>query len=129
MKTRSLRSTFLLSLLMGLLLLQNQAFAHSALTASVPVDGQTLSAPAMLQLEFNGEVSLLALSIVGKDGEVDIGFTPSADPAATHELALPALTDGRYVVDWTIIGADGHRISKSFSFTVDAAAAASDSAG
>lgn len=128
MKNRYLRSPFLLSLLVGLLL-QSQAFAHTALTRSGPADGQTLGAPSTLQLEFNGPASLLALSVIGNDGEVDIGFTPSADPSTTHELALPALPDGRYVVDWTIIGADGHRISKSFSFTVDAAAAAGDSAG
>lgn len=124
MTTRLLRSSFLFSLLTALLFLQNAAFAHNALTGSVPGDGQTVSAPPAVRLEFNGAVSLLRLSLIGADGEVDIGFAPRADAAALHEVALPALAEGRYVVDWTVLGADGHRISKSFSFTVDATAPA-----
>jgi methionine-rich copper-binding protein CopC len=115
--------------LLAALLLHSPAFAHTALSNSVPADGQTLNAAPVLHLEFNGTVSLLRLEVRGKDGEVDIGFTPGASTAAVHEVTLPALPDGRYVVDWTIIGADGHRISKSFSFTLDAAAAAAGSGG
>lgn len=128
MTTRFVRPSFVLTLLMALLFLQlflqNPAFAHNALTGSVPGDGETLSAAPVLRLEFNGAVSLLRLSVTGAGGEVDIGFTPRADAAALHEVALPALAEGRYVVDWTVLGADGHRISQTFSFTVDAMAPA-----
>jgi methionine-rich copper-binding protein CopC len=119
MTIRSLRSTLMTIVCMALLTLQLPAFAHTALTSSLPADEQTVSAPAVLKLDFSGAVSLLVLSVTGKDGAVDIAFTPSAEAAAQHEVALPTLAPGRYVVDWTILGADGHKVSKSFSFTVE----------
>ncbi len=122
MTIRSLRPTLLMSIFAVLLIVHNTAFAHSALTSSLPGDGQRVATPPGLILNFNGPVSLLKLSIVGKDGKVAIDFTPSSDSSERHEVALPALSDGNYTVDWTILGADGHTVNKTFIFTVDATA-------
>jgi methionine-rich copper-binding protein CopC len=117
--TTRLRSTLMTIVCMALLTMQLPAFAHTALTSSLPADGQTVSAPTVLKLEFSGAVSLLVLSVTGANGAVDIDFTPGAASAAQHEVALPMLATGAYLVKWTIIGADGHKVSKSFSFSVE----------
>jgi methionine-rich copper-binding protein CopC len=130
MKTPTLRSALsLLPLLAALLFTHNTALAHSALASSLPGDGQTVAAPAALLLDFNGPVSLLKLSVSGSDGEVATGFSAKAEAAAQFEIALPSLADGLYSVDWSILGADGHTVSKSFNFVVDATAAAASSSG
>jgi methionine-rich copper-binding protein CopC len=119
MKAYSLRCAFAFTALLAMLTLQFPAFAHTALSASQPADGETVSAPAALTLDFAAPVSLLVLSVTGNTGEVDIGFAPRAEASPQHKIALPTLAAGRYTVDWTIVGADGHKISKSFSFTVE----------
>jgi len=129
MKTLTLRSTLLLTLLAALLSMQNSAFAHSALAGSLPGDGQTVAAPPALLLHFDGPVSLLKLTVVGTAGEVATGFKAMAEAAPQFEIALPALADGFYTVDWSILGADGHTVSKNFSFVVDATAAAASMSG
>ena len=108
------------SLLLALCFAHGAAFAHTSLVSSVPAADASVSTPAALTLTFGGQVSLLRLTVVGPAGEVDIGFTARTEPLAQHEVKLPPLPAGRYVVDWTIVGEDGHSISKSFSFTVTA---------
>jgi methionine-rich copper-binding protein CopC len=39
-------------------------------------------------------------------------------------VATPSLTAGSYTVNWAVIGADGHTVTNSFSFSVDPAAVA-----
>jgi len=115
-------SRIMMPLFVALLCMHNAAYAHSALIASLPGEGQTMASPPSLMLHFDGPVSLMKLSIVGKDGEVATGFTAVAEPAEEFSLALPALADGSYTVAWSILGADGHTVSKSINFTVDASA-------
>lgn len=99
--------------------------AHSALTETFPADGATVNAaPEKLGLAFNEDVRLLRVSLSGEDsGAVETGFRPQASAAKQFSLALPALAEDSYTVEWTIMGSDSHRVEGNFSFTVDAAAA------
>lgn len=121
MLLRRLHPLLLKTALLLLCLLHEVAFAHTALVSSQPADGAQVAAPSVLVLEFSGPVSLLKLAVTSQAGAVDVGFKPRAEAAARHEVVLPALSAGHYEVDWTIVGADGHSISKRFSFTVAAA--------
>lgn len=119
---KSLKRMLLLPLLLlGSTLLQ----AHTALKEALPADGAVLNvAPTTLELGFSEEVQLLKVDVSAAGTAQDIGFKPSAAAARTFSLPLPALRPAAYTVNWTILGADGHRVEGTLGFTVDPAAAA-----
>jgi len=97
-----------------------QAHAHTHLKAAVPANGSTVAeAPKDLVLTFSGPVRLTALTISKPDGsdEQKISALP-ADNAASITVPAPKLVAGQYLVNWRIVGADGHVMSGKFSFTV-----------
>lgn len=100
------------------------ALAHSMLVSSSPSAGAEISAPEELELTFNEPVRLLRVTISDADGQpVEFGFSPNPEAAETLSYSLPPLAVGDYTVEWTLIGADGHRVSESFGFRVDPYAA------
>lgn len=98
--------------------------AHTQLTASNPTDGAVLpESPATIELTFSEDVQLLRLVIAGKNaGEVVTGFKPSAITQTLFSVSMPVLTQDTFTVSWAVLGKDGHRVEKSFSFTVDTSA-------
>jgi methionine-rich copper-binding protein CopC len=116
-----------LLLLPALLLGSALLYAHTALKEATPADGAVLNlAPTSLELSFTGEVQLLKLDLATAAGAAQAsGFKASAESASTYSIPLPALAPAAYEVNWTVLGADGHRVEGSFGFTVDPAAAAS----
>ncbi len=114
-----------LTLLQGLaaallmLVMHSAAFAHSAMSSSVPENGQTVATPEMLMLHFNGNVRLVRLTVTGDNGVVETGFVPDAAANMMFHVAMPPLVAGAYRVNWTVIGEDGHSVSEDFRFTVD----------
>ncbi len=108
---------------LGIVLLNPvSAFAHVALTESMPPADSTINtAPESLMLMFTEEVRLLKAAITAQDGkEIDIGFKPMAMAMKHFNVPLPALAEGVYQVNWTVMGDDGHRMDESFTFTIDA---------
>ena len=104
------------------------AFAHVALTDSMPkADSTVNAAPESLMLMFTEEVKLLKAAIAPEGGkEMDIGFKPMSMAMKHFNVALPSLSEGVYQVNWTVMGSDGHRMDESFSFTIDANAMSTD---
>lgn len=103
------------------------ALAHTALKTSTPADGAMVAiAPAKIDLQFSGAVRLIRIEISANGKALDTAFTPAADPIATYSIDTPDMVDGNYTVNWAAIGADGHTVTNSFSFTVDSSVAASD---
>ena len=100
------------------------AFAHVHLESSIPAAGSTVKAsPERLVLVFQEAVELKALS-VQKTGDK----APTAlqlPKAAAEQLAvpLPKLADGDYVVSYTYVGPDEHRMSSTLKFKVSASKA------
>jgi copper resistance protein C len=107
-----------------LLLASGLLRAHTHLEAAAPADGAVLqAAPATLDLTFGEDVQLLKLDVSNAAGTAqELGFTPAADAAKTFSIVLPALAPSAYTVNWTVLGADGHRVEGKFAFTVDPAA-------
>ncbi len=102
------------------LLLAGAAHAHPALTGSVPADGETISQPERLAVNFNQPVRLLRLDLVSAGEEaVDFGFSPVPEARDEFAYELPALSSGAYRVEWVAIGSDGHRVEESFGFIVE----------
>jgi copper resistance protein C len=98
--------------------------AHTELVASNPIAGAVLpESPATIELTFSEDVQLLRLVIADKNaGEVAIGFKPSAVSQPLFSVSMPVLTEDTFTVSWAVLGKDGHRVEKSFSFTVDTSA-------
>jgi methionine-rich copper-binding protein CopC len=117
---KTIRFLIVLAMLVGSL----TARAHSMLHASVPADGAQLpTAPAALELDFGSEVRLVALRVSGADGApVDVQPPSAGEPARRFTLPMPALSPQHYTVEWTVMGADTHRVSGKFGFEVGKAA-------
>lgn len=111
--------------LLGLMLLGPPAFAHAQLVSVTPADGAQVRAPVdMVTLEFNEPVEAAGLTVlvVGPAGEV-----PAAGDlqALGVDVTLPVQTielPGAYEVTWRIVSEDGHPLTGTTSFTVEAAA-------
>lgn len=103
-----------------LLLWSVGASAHTHLTASVPADNAMLmKAPETLSLSYSAEVILLSVEVTDSNGDnVAFGFKPVTAAASQFSWPLPALKPDTYVVDWTIVGKDGHKVQKQYSFMV-----------
>ncbi|EGN74800.1 uncharacterized protein, copper resistance protein CopC-like protein [Idiomarina sp. A28L] len=105
------------------LALTNIAFAHSAVVFSSPANNSQLSeAPDAIHLEFNEDVRLLALELSGMEqGDVVIDFQRDRQAKDVFHINLPDLADDIYTITWTLIGADGHRVSGDIVFTLSSA--------
>jgi copper transport protein len=103
--------------------------AHAMLMRSIPEANAALaSAPAQIELFFSEDIAakLNKINVIDSTGKqinpAAVGLDP-ADP--THLIApLPALSDGVYLVAWSVIDAtDGHETTGSFPFSVGKVAA------
>lgn len=97
------------------------ASAHVALVSSSPQAGANLeTAPTRVTLTFDGELDPTAsgFTVLDEDGaEVGTG-TVDLDVADRNVLdgEVTITQPGRYTVEWSILGIDGHEIGGSFSF-------------
>ena len=94
-----------------------QAYAHTSLASSMPKDNAMLmESPDNLDLNFADDVRLVDLKVKSKKGElVDVGFEPSMDANKNYSFSLPLLAVDTYVVSWTIMGDDGHKMKGQLS--------------
>jgi copper resistance protein C len=98
------------------------AVAHDELISSDPGDGDTLDeAPEELVLTFSGQIAEVGaqLQVTGEDGAEVV----DGDPEVRGTDLVQPLTDvgpGDYEVVWRVTSSDGHPISGSFAFTVEA---------
>jgi methionine-rich copper-binding protein CopC len=95
------------------------ALAHTHLKSAVPAEGSTVaSAPTEFVLTFSEATRLTALSIQ-KDGgaQQKISALPTAAAAQTR-IPAPKLDDGRYTLNWRVVGSDGHVVDGKIVFTV-----------
>ncbi|MCC2605331.1 copper resistance CopC family protein [Planctobacterium marinum] len=97
-------------------------FAHAGikLESSLPANNAMLmEAPQELSLTFNKGVRLVKVSLKNKQGKkVKFGFKPSKQASQNYTWKLPKLSPENYVVDWVILGSDGHKMHGKFGFMV-----------
>ncbi len=110
---------------LALMLVSSLALAHTGLKESTPADGTTVKMPpAAIDLVFTADVRLIKFELSSNEQVLETGFKPVADTMTRFSVATPSLTAGSYTVNWAVIGADGHTVTNSFSFSVDPAAVA-----
>ena len=97
------------------------ARAHSLLLESTPAANSVVAAaPPALRLRFNNRIEkrLSRVRLVDERGEPR-DLAVAEDGAADWLTAgVPAVTPGRYRVEWQVLSTDGHVVTGRFSFTV-----------
>jgi len=109
------------------------AAAHSILKSSQPKAGSVAeTAPDQIELLFNEPVELTfgAIEVTGPDGtRYDVG--EAEHPGGREDTVTIALSDGlpngKFLVRWRIIAADGHPRAGKFGFRLNAPVAVSPS--
>jgi methionine-rich copper-binding protein CopC len=106
-----------------ILLVPAVALAHTRFLMSEPAPDDSLAAsPQAVRLWFSHPVEADFSRIEVTDGSgqrVDNkDVTRDADDPKALRVTLPALSSGKYQVNWTAVSADGHRVKGTFSFSV-----------
>jgi len=98
-----------------------QAFAHSYLSGSQPTDGEVKTEPVQeITLNFDGKImegSFLDITTI-KGDTIEVTNIDIGDGYLTGTVAEP-LANNDYIVNWSIISADGHPLEGTFSFSVN----------
>ncbi|MGB1256106.1 MAG: copper resistance protein CopC [Thiolinea sp.] len=117
--------------LITLLVFSAQAWSHSKLVSSEPVDqAKLLEAPKQITLAFNRKVRLIKLELLnGADEAVDIGFKPVLEKKKTFAVALPELDIETYQVKWIAMSGDSHKMKGAFTFTLATATDMQENSG
>jgi methionine-rich copper-binding protein CopC len=105
------------------LAVSSPAVAHDALIGSDPADGAVLvAAPTQVVLQFSAAQAELGAEVVvtGADGvSWSDGVPVVADTTVTQPL-LPGMPNGPYTVTWRSVAGDGHPVTGTLGFTLDA---------
>jgi methionine-rich copper-binding protein CopC len=96
--------------------------AHANLLSAVPGPNAILaSSPARLTLGFSEAVEqdFTTVKVLTAQGLNVLATKPvKVADARAIEASLPPLPPGRYRVEWSSLGSDGHRADGSYAFTV-----------
>jgi len=109
-------------LLAGLVgLWATSVMAHSPLESTSPMNEATESVmPTEVTMDFKGDIRLTRVAITHADThtmDMDLGDQTAFMQAFT--LPMHDMGAGIYVVEWRGLGADGHALNGTFSFTVE----------
>jgi methionine-rich copper-binding protein CopC len=116
---------FLLAIIF-LALGQASTFAHTDLTTSYPASGEIVaSMPAAISVEFTENLMLLGdktvntISLTAPDGtEIAISSMSVIQNKITADVASGDFVNGKYIVAYKVVAADGHKISGEYAFTL-----------
>jgi methionine-rich copper-binding protein CopC len=99
------------------------AWAHPTLQGSTPAkDAELTRTPKEVTLQFNEKLeaafsNIKVLDEAGKTVSTDKATLAAADPSVM-KVAVPPLAPGKYIVQFTAVGQDGHRRKGDYSFAV-----------
>lgn len=99
------------------------AWAHAGVQSTTPAkDAELTTAPKEIKLQFNEklEAAFSTAKLVdstGKQVNIEKATLDTANPSVM-KLAVPALSPGKYKVEYVGVGHDGHRRKGDYSFTV-----------
>ena len=95
------------------------AWAHSKAEETTPANEATVASVEAIEMRFDDPMRVIAITMTGPDGEVDIERETGMDAVTEFRALLPAdLPDGAYTVDWRGLSADGHPMQGTFGFKV-----------
>lgn len=96
------------------------AHAHDFIVSSTPSEQQHFpTAPALIELEFSAEIIPASPALLIQDAARNVVW--EAVPELNGRIAtapFPALPDGAYRLNWSLVSADGHRLEGTIPFTL-----------
>lgn len=122
MSTQKLRIVLVAVAVVASLAVAGPVAAHVGLAAASPAENETVTTPlAEVRLEFSGPLTAGGDHAIGVFGpgetRVDDGQTVEvSDRVVSTPVGAPTEA-GAYSVRWLVIGADGHTIEGTYSFT------------
>jgi methionine-rich copper-binding protein CopC len=115
---KSARITMAASLL---LLAGMAAQAHTHLVKSDPAQRSELAvAPKKALLAFAAPVRLTSVTVESADGKSQALKPLPAASVAEATIDMPTLSAGHYTINWRALGEDGHVMSGTIYFTIQA---------
>ena len=108
--------------LVALLLCASPALGHSLLLESMPAADSAIDLPPReLRLRFNNRIEKRLSRIRLIDERGGARDLPVAEDGAADWLTagIPAMSPGRYRVEWQVLSTDGHVVTGRFTFTVN----------
>lgn len=114
----------LIATLIFIFAISTNAFAHTHLESSSPEDGQVVTKELHeITLNFEGKIEQGSkFELSNTQGQSMPVENISIDEGKMIGSLSTPLENGEYLVNWTIIGADGHPVDGEFSFTVNVSA-------
>lgn len=112
-----IRKTILL-----VLLVPGLAVAHAGLVKSIPGSRASLAkAPADIELCFNEAVELKFSSVSLQDAakqSMTLGDLKLCEDPKCIRASMPALSAGKYTVNYRVLSQDGHVVEYGYQFTI-----------
>ena len=135
----NLRRLLMVAVAVAALAVPSSALGHAALVSTTPAIGAIVkTAPKTVTLSFTEDINSVGarVQVIARDGKRYDDGAPQVNGRVLSQALKADLPAGTSTVAWTVISADGHRISNAFQFSVgeetvggntdaDAAAAAS----
>ncbi|BCE00782.1 copper resistance CopC family protein [Marinicellulosiphila megalodicopiae] len=99
------------------LCLSTFAFSHAKLESSTPEKNSVIDvSPSTIGFNFNKPMRLIKVSLTDQNGETlklkNLGKTF----IETHKIMMDEINPEYYLVKWSSLGKDGHKMSGEFSF-------------
>lgn len=112
----------ILVLFCTLILLPSLVHAHTSLSSSNPAEGQVVTEDLeQIILTFGTPIEVLSTMDLVKDGNViPLEDIKVENKQLTGTIAKP-LENGTYIIQWKIVGEDGHPIKGEINFVVEMA--------
>jgi copper transport protein len=117
------RLAVILMLILVLMFLTPNSYAHAKLLRSEPADGETLrQIPKTIELIFSEElqtVDMNSIVVTDQNGRrVDNNAVVISEAGKKMRCELAELGDGDYTVEWKALSADDHTMKGTFTFKV-----------
>jgi copper transport protein len=110
-----------LATLLSLLAFASGASAHASLVSAAPADGSVLvSAPKMMQLQFNESVVPAVIHLIDAEGRTRDDTSVRAVGEAILITLPERLPDGTQILSYRVISQDGHPVGGSLLFSIGA---------
>ena len=101
-----------------LLLVPVLAFSHGKLVETIPAADSIVAATDSIVLRFNQDAKLIKFLVTSENGE-SLGTTfKGTTSKSEHTILVPNMLSGGFTVSWSVVGADGHIMTDSFTFKV-----------
>ena len=121
MKRRDRYHHLVLTALVALsVLMATSAATHSNREATVPSDGEVLSAPPeVISKTFAKSMRITVVRLISETGDTfDLESPAKLQPATVFRATPPRLPNGRYTFELRGLASDGHPMKGRFSFEV-----------